>query len=101
VGRTAAVVDFGFVRLTGFVAWLVWGLVHIYFLVGFRNPIAVALDWLWAYVSFQRGARLITDMETRGTGSFANTDPRPDFPTFPIQPGSHRLAIRVESGNNR
>jgi NADH dehydrogenase len=80
VGRTAAVVDFGFVRLTGFVAWLVWGLVHIYFLVGFRNRIAVALDWLWAYVSFQRGARLITDVETRGTGSFANIDRAETFP---------------------
>jgi NADH dehydrogenase len=37
--------------------------VHIYFLIGFRNRIAVALDWLWAYVTFQRGARLITDVE--------------------------------------
>lgn len=63
VGRTAAVADFGFVRLTGRLAWLVWGLVHIYFLIGFRNRIAVALDWLWAYVTFQRGARLITDVE--------------------------------------
>ncbi len=63
VGRTAAVVDLGFVRLTGFIAWLVWGVVHIYFLIGFRNRIAVVIDWLWAYVTFQRGARLITDVE--------------------------------------
>ena len=63
VGRTAAVADFGFVQLTGRLAWLVWGLVHIYFLIGFRNRVAVALDWLWAYVTFQRGARLITDVE--------------------------------------
>jgi NADH dehydrogenase len=65
VGRTAAVADFGFVRLTGRLAWLVWGLVHIYFLIGFRNRIALALDWLWAYVTFQRGARLITDGDLR------------------------------------
>jgi NADH dehydrogenase len=63
IGRTAAVVDFGFVRLTGFIAWAVWCVVHIYFLIGFRNRVAVALDWLWAYLTFQRGARLITDVE--------------------------------------
>jgi NADH:ubiquinone reductase (H+-translocating) len=63
IGRTAAVADFGFVRLTGFIAWIVWCVVHIYFLIGFRNRVAVALNWLWAYVTFQRGARLITDVE--------------------------------------
>jgi NADH dehydrogenase len=65
IGRTAAVVDFGFVRLTGFLAWLIWSVAHIYFLIGFRNRIAVALDWLWAYATFQRGARLITNVEIR------------------------------------
>jgi NADH dehydrogenase len=64
IGRTAAVADFGFLRLTGFVAWVVWCMVHIYFLIGFRNRVAVAFDWLWAYLTFQRGARLITDVET-------------------------------------
>jgi NADH:ubiquinone reductase (H+-translocating) len=63
IGRTAAVADFGFARLTGFIAWIVWCVVHIYFLIGFRNRVAVALNWLWAYVTFQRGARLITDVE--------------------------------------
>jgi len=63
IGRTAAVADFGFLRLTGFIAWVVWCVVHIYFLIGFRNRVAVALDWLWAYVTFQRGARLITEVE--------------------------------------
>jgi NADH:ubiquinone reductase (H+-translocating) len=57
------VADFGFVRLTGFIAWVVWCVVHIYFLIGFRNRVAVAFDWLWAYLTFQRGARLITDVE--------------------------------------
>jgi NADH:ubiquinone reductase (H+-translocating) len=60
IGRTAAVADFGWIRLSGWVAWLLWGLVHIYFLIGFRNRLVVALDWLWAYLTFQRGARLIT-----------------------------------------
>jgi NADH dehydrogenase len=63
IGRTAAVVDFGFLRLTGLIAWVVWGAVHISFLVGFRNRLAVAFDWLWAYVTFQSGARLITEVE--------------------------------------
>ena len=60
IGRRSAVADFGKFRLSGFIAWLLWGLVHIYFLVGFRNRIAVAMGWLWAYVTFGRGARLIT-----------------------------------------
>jgi NADH:ubiquinone reductase (H+-translocating) len=60
VGRKSAAADFGALRLSGRFAWLPWGAVHIYFLVGFRNRIAVMLDWLWAYVTFKRGARLIT-----------------------------------------
>lgn len=60
IGRKAAVVDFGWLRLRGFSAWLVWSAAHIYFLIGFRNRAIVALTWLWAYFTFQRGARLIT-----------------------------------------
>ncbi len=60
IGRRAAVADFGVLRLSGRIAWLLWGAVHIFFLIGFRNRVAVLLDWLWAYLTFQRGARLIT-----------------------------------------
>jgi NADH dehydrogenase FAD-containing subunit len=60
IGRHAAVADFGWLKLSGYPARLLWGIAHIYFLIGFRNRIAVMLDWLWAYVSFQRGVRLIT-----------------------------------------
>ena len=60
IGRREAVVDFGRLRLTGRLAWLVWGGAHIYFLIGFRNRLAVAIDWLWSYLTYQRGARLIT-----------------------------------------
>ena len=60
IGRREAVVDFGWLRLSGRIAWLIWGIAHIYFLIGFRNRIAVAADWLWSYVTYQRGARLIT-----------------------------------------
>jgi len=64
IGRHAAVADFGWLKLSGYPAWLLWGAAHIYFLIGFRNRLAVMLDWLWAYITFQRGVRLIT-----GSGS--------------------------------
>ena len=60
VGRKAAVADFGFVHLRGFIGWALWSVAHIYFLIGFKNRIAVALDWVWSYLTFERGARLIT-----------------------------------------
>jgi len=61
IGRKAAVADFGRgIRLKGFIGWIVWSVAHIYFLIGFRNRIAVSLDWLWSYLTFERGARLIT-----------------------------------------
>jgi NADH dehydrogenase len=60
IGKRAAIVDFGWIKLTGRVAWWMWGLAHIYFLIGLRNRLAVALNWLWIYASGQRGARLIT-----------------------------------------
>lgn len=60
VGRQAAVVAIGRASLKGFIAWLFWGAAHVYFLIGFRNRVAVTLDWLWAYITFDRGSRLIT-----------------------------------------
>ena len=60
IGRKAAVADFGGLRLRGHIGWIVWSIAHIYFLIGFRNRIAVSLDWLWSYLTFERGARLIT-----------------------------------------
>lgn len=61
IGRGAAIAKFSRrFQLTGFVAWLLWGLVHVFFLVGFRNRFTVLADWMWSYVTFQSGARLIT-----------------------------------------
>jgi NADH dehydrogenase/putative oxidoreductase len=60
IGRKAAVADFGFVRLWGAVAWWLWGLVHLGFLVGMRNRVSVMLDWFWAYLTYRSGTRLIT-----------------------------------------
>ena len=60
VGRSAAVVDFGRLQLTGALAWWFWGLAHIYFLIGTRSRLAVAYSWLWSYLTGQKSARLIT-----------------------------------------
>jgi NADH dehydrogenase len=60
IGRKAAVIAFGRVHLTGFLAWIVWSVAHIYFLISLRNRFIVAVDWFWNYLTFQRGARLIT-----------------------------------------
>ena len=60
IGRKRAVAQLGRVKLAGFPAWLLWSLAHIYFLIGFRNRLAVAVSWGWNYVTFQRGTRLIT-----------------------------------------
>jgi NADH:quinone reductase (non-electrogenic) len=65
IGRKEGVVDFGWLKLTGRLGWLVWGVAHIYFLIGFRNRMAVAVDWLWSYLTYQRGARLIIGEDTR------------------------------------
>jgi NADH:ubiquinone reductase (H+-translocating) len=60
VGRMAAVADFGRVQVTGFLGWLLWGMVHINFLIGVRNRTTVFLNWVWAWFTYGRGARLIT-----------------------------------------
>jgi NADH dehydrogenase len=71
IGRSEAVVDLGRIRLSGTIAWLFWGLVHIFFLIDFRNRMSVTLDWLWSYLTYGRGARLITQ------------PPPPDAPDIP------------------
>jgi NADH dehydrogenase len=60
IGRRRAVVDFGRLRMSGLLAWLLWGAAHIWFLAGFRNRLTVTLSWAWNYLTFERGARLIT-----------------------------------------
>lgn len=60
IGRRAAVIDFGKVRMSGFPAWVLWSVAHIWFLVGFRSRITVGFSWVWNYLTFARSARLIT-----------------------------------------
>jgi NADH dehydrogenase len=59
IGRKAAVVKLGRLELTGFLGWLFWSVVHIYFLIGLRNRLVVAATWLWSYLTYKRSARLI------------------------------------------
>jgi len=66
IGRRAAVVKFGPLELTGFIGWVFWSVAHIYFLIGLRNRFVVAFNWFWDYLTFQRGARLITDPPNDG-----------------------------------
>ena len=73
IGRHAAVAVIGKVRLSGFGAWLFWLFLHIFFLIGFRNRLVVLIDWAWAYVTFQRYARVMTglsvpELRTREAG---------------------------------
>jgi NADH dehydrogenase len=60
IGRAAAVAQFGRIHISGYLAWLAWLFVHIFFLIGFRNRIMVLLQWAWSYLTYERGARLIT-----------------------------------------
>ena len=60
IGRAAAVAQFGKIHISGYIAWLSWLFVHIFFLIGFRNRLLVFIQWAWSYITYERGARLIT-----------------------------------------
>ena len=60
IGRAAAVAEFGRIHISGFMAWLAWLFIHILYLIGFRNRLLVFIQWAWSYVTYERGARLIT-----------------------------------------
>ena len=73
IGRSRALIDFGWIQLTGWIGWWAWGLAHIYFLIGLKNRIFIALNWLWIYLTGYRSARLIT----QDTPSAANPSALP------------------------
>ncbi|MBI5262929.1 MAG: NAD(P)/FAD-dependent oxidoreductase [Bradyrhizobium sp.] len=68
IGKRLAVIDFGRIKLRGALAWWIWGIAHIYFLIGLRHRLAVALTWLWIYLRDQRAARLITQGSSKVVG---------------------------------
>ena len=78
IGRKRAVAQLGTLKLSGFIAWVLWSVAHIYFLIGFRNRLIVAMNWLWSYLTFQRGTRLITGM----TGSRLERLPEVETPAL-------------------
>ncbi|MEL6341946.1 MAG: NAD(P)/FAD-dependent oxidoreductase [Myxococcota bacterium] len=90
IGRNRAVADFGFLHLSGFVAWFLWMAVHVIFLVGFRNRVAVLFEWAWAYISFGRSARVILsrprELPAIRDAADATLEPTPqDAPTPPVR----------------
>ena len=68
IGRSRAVIDFGWIKLRGWIAWWIWGIAHIYFLIGLRTRLSVAISWLWIHTFNQRSARLITQRDELGAG---------------------------------
>jgi NADH dehydrogenase len=83
IGRKAAVADLGWIRLQGLPAWLLWATAHVWFLIGWRHRLVVALNWIWSYVTFDRGARLITGASSEALGA------------MPPEPGAVPEAARV------
>jgi NADH:ubiquinone reductase (H+-translocating) len=79
IGKRRAIIDFGWIKLRGPIAWWLWGFAHIYFLIGVRNRLSVAINWLWIYARDQRGARLITWQggEAEGTEPFPRGERHP------------------------
>ena len=79
IGRGAAVAKIGPIKASGYFAWLLWLFVHIFFLIGFRNRLIVMIHWAWSYVTFDRGARLITEaLKEPLVESYANASSRAD-----------------------
>jgi NADH dehydrogenase len=77
IGRRAAIVSFHGLKLKGFIAWLFWGVAHIYFLIGLKNRFIVAFTWFWDFITFNRGARLITEFSKGGASP---SPPAPERP---------------------
>ncbi|MCC5840037.1 MAG: NAD(P)/FAD-dependent oxidoreductase [Opitutales bacterium] len=97
IGRSRAVAQVGPLRFSGFSAWLAWLFVHLVFLVGFRNKLAVMLQWFYSYVNFRRGARLITEpIEVDSDGSRAQRRKGRMAPTAPSLPPKTQPAEPVD-----
>ena len=86
IGRSRAIAEARGIKMHGFIAWLAWLFIHIWYLIGFRNRLAVLLNWTWSYLSYKRGARLIT-----------STGWHPDLGAVPApQPQSARSPLAKE-----
>lgn len=92
IGRKAAVADIRGLKLDGFIAWLVWSVAHLFYLIGFENRVLVFLRWTWSYFTYQRGARLITGAVAPAPSSVLNALPArtPPLSASPTTPSSRR-----------
>jgi NADH dehydrogenase len=88
IGRSSAVADVAGVKMSGVIAWLTWLLVHVLFLIGFRNRVQVLWEWFWAYVTFSRGARLITGQSRSIVPAMSDDLPSPE--SFEAKPQSRK-----------
>jgi NADH dehydrogenase len=80
IGRKRAVADLNGFKVRGFFSWMLWSLAHIYFLIGFRSRLIVAMNWAWNYVTFQRGTRLITGLTGSRVENMAKPQPSAEAP---------------------
>ncbi len=81
IGRAAAIAQFGRIHISGFVAWLSWLFVHVFFLIGFRNRVLVLIQWAWSYFTYERGAQLITGDQTLPSWSELEREQNPSAKT--------------------
>jgi NADH dehydrogenase len=98
IGRKRAVAQFRGMRLSGFLAWLAWLFVHVFYLIDFRNRIVVLLDWTWAYFAYRRGSRLITGRRLHAGAPVAApprpVSPQPSPPASPAEPERAALSSK-------
>jgi NADH dehydrogenase len=93
IGRAAAVAQIGKIELSGYFAWLAWLFIHIFFLIGFRNRILVMIQWAWSYLTYERGARLITGSdELPGWAESRSPDQENDKTSADVPPSSKTSA---------
>jgi NADH dehydrogenase len=78
IGRSRAVAQIGKLQLSGFLAWMAWLTVHIFYLIDFRNRLVVLVDWAWAYFAYRRGSRLITGHRLQAGSPVAPPAPKAD-----------------------
>jgi NADH dehydrogenase len=86
IGRRRAVAMVNRMHMSGFIAWMAWLLVHIWYLIGFRNRLVVMITWAWSYFTYRRGARLITRHSERGANARGNNGPRESAVTIAARP---------------
>ncbi|HEY6556392.1 MAG TPA: NAD(P)/FAD-dependent oxidoreductase [Polyangiaceae bacterium] len=101
IGRSRAVAQAGKLQMSGWIAWMAWLFVHIWFLVGIRNRIAVVFNWFWAYVTYRRGARLITGWRSWDWSGRENNVMLPQYEPWPdaaAAPPAAAPSIREQDG---